>query len=178
MNKFENTFRFKLIYVFRINDDTHKGLLKIGETTIDTDLAFSSLYPNCKELNEEARKRINEYTQTAAIEYELLYTELAIKEININGQTKYETFKDKDVHNVLKRSNIQPYNFHIQNQGNEWFKTDLETVKNAISAVKQNQNSLDPSIVNKQNSTIVFRPEQKDAIETTIKQFKTGDKML
>ena len=34
MNSFEKTFEYKLIYVFRINDKAHEGLLKIGEATI------------------------------------------------------------------------------------------------------------------------------------------------
>lgn len=34
--EFKNTFEYKLIYVFRINDTAHKGVLKIGEATIHT----------------------------------------------------------------------------------------------------------------------------------------------
>ncbi|MBO6094847.1 hypothetical protein J6P11_02320 [bacterium] len=118
-NKFEKTFNYKLIYVFCINDDTHKNILKIGETSIDTDLAISSLTPNCDELNDAAKKRINEYTQTASIPYQLLYTELAIKQINENGKIKYKSFSDKDVHNILIRSNISKHDFKVQNQGIE-----------------------------------------------------------
>lgn len=177
-NKFEKTFNYKLIYVFCINDDTHKNILKIGETSIDTDLAISSLTPNCDELNDAAKKRINEYTQTASIPYQLLYTELAIKQINENGKIKYKSFSDKDVHNILIRSNISKHDFKVQNQGIEWFETDLETVKSAISAVKQNQSSLDPSSINKTHSAIIFRPEQQEAIKKTINQFKIGNKML
>ena len=31
---FGTSFEYKLIYVFAINDEAHKGLLKIGDTTI------------------------------------------------------------------------------------------------------------------------------------------------
>jgi hypothetical protein len=73
--KFTSSLKLKLIYVFRINDSAHKGCLKIGETTADNE--GISLLPNSKVLNEAARKRINQYTQTAGIKYELLHTEIA-----------------------------------------------------------------------------------------------------
>lgn len=79
MSEFKSTFEYKLIYIFRINDEQHKGLLKIGDATVHTDKSAAELFPNCKELNKAAKDRINEYTKTASIEYELLYTELAIK---------------------------------------------------------------------------------------------------
>lgn len=59
----------------RIPYNTHKGLIKVGDTTID--LANPNLAPNSSTLNEAADKRIKEYTQTAGITYELLHTELA-----------------------------------------------------------------------------------------------------
>ena len=73
---FNNTEAFKLIYVFRINDTAHQGCLKIGDATVHSD--NWDLKPNSKLLNEAAKKRINGYTQTAAIEYDLLYTEIAV----------------------------------------------------------------------------------------------------
>ena len=71
MNKgFESSFGRKLIYVFAINDDVHKEVLKIGDTTIKTDSSIDSLTKNCKALNKAAKKRIDEYTKTAAIPYQ------------------------------------------------------------------------------------------------------------
>ena len=63
--------------MFRINDAAHRGCLKVGEATCDNDNVFG-LAPNSKALNESAKKRINQYTQTAGIAYDLLYTELTI----------------------------------------------------------------------------------------------------
>ena len=34
MDRFDQTYSYKLIYVFSMPYDTHKGLLKIGEATI------------------------------------------------------------------------------------------------------------------------------------------------
>ncbi|MEE9373684.1 MAG: hypothetical protein V3V00_11590 [Saprospiraceae bacterium] len=33
--KFTSTLKLKLIYVFRINDESHLGCLKVGEATSD-----------------------------------------------------------------------------------------------------------------------------------------------
>ncbi len=54
-SKFENSFSYKLIYIFRINDSVHKGLLKIGDATIKTDESIDQLPPNCKALNKAAK---------------------------------------------------------------------------------------------------------------------------
>lgn len=176
MSEFKSTFGYKLIYIFRINDEQHKGLLKIGDATVHTDKSAVELFPNCKELNKAAKDRINEYTKTASIEYELLYTELAIKNISNGGMPK--AFRDKAVHNVLLRSGVKRHEFKIENAGKEWFKTDLETVKKAIVAVKEGRSSLNPDDVTEDESPIVFRPEQAKAIKDTITQFKKGDRML
>ena len=178
MNSFEKTFEYKLIYVFRINDKAHRGLLKIGEATCSTDKNPEEIVPNSNLLNVAAKKRINQYTTTAGITYELLYTELARHYITKNGQKKLEAFSDHDVHNVLERSGIKRHYFDIQNKANEWFKVDLETAKKAINAVKEGRSSLLSSEVSEGKSPIIFRPEQADAIRKTIKQFKTGNQML
>lgn len=178
MNSFEKTFEYKLIYVFRINDKAHEGLLKIGEATCNTDKNPDEILPNCNMLNVAAKKRINQYTTTAGIAYELLYTELARHYVTKNGQRKLEAFSDHDVHKVLERTGIKRHYFDTQNKANEWFKVDLETAKKAINAVKEGRSSLLSSEVSEEKSPIIFRPEQADAIRKTIKQFKTGNQML
>lgn len=178
MNTFEKTFEYKLIYVFRINDKAHEGLLKIGEATCNTEKNPDELVPNCNALNVSAKKRINQYTTTAGIVYELLYTELARCIVKKDGKSKLKAFSDRDVHKVLERSGIKRHYFNTQNKANEWFKVDLETAKKAIRAVKEGRESLLSSEVSQKNSPIVFRPEQADAIKKTIKQFKTGAEML
>lgn len=99
--RFTSSLKLKLIYVFRINDAAHHGCLKIGEATCEDENVFG-LSPNSKALNEAARKRINQYTQTAGIAYDLLYTELTV--YNRGG---LRSFNDKEVHNVLERSGIK-----------------------------------------------------------------------
>lgn len=170
--RFTSSLKLKLIYVFRINDTVHRGCLKIGEATCENENVFG-LSPNSKALNEAARKRINQYTQTAGIAYDLLYTELTV--YNRGG---LRSFNDKEVHNVLERSGIKKKVFDTVNKANEWFITDLETVKRAIAAVKEGRSSLSSAEVTREYSPIVFRPEQQEAISKTKKQFKKGNQML
>lgn len=171
--KFTSSLKLKLIYVFRINDDAHKGCLKIGEATSDNENLWG-LEPNSKPLNRAAKKRIDQYTQTAGIAYDLLYTEVAI----YAEKGVIKSFSDSEVHNVLIRSGIKRKTFDTKNKANEWFVIDLETVKKAIGAVKEGKDSLHASEVSETQNPIVFRPEQKEAIEKTIKQFKRGNEML
>ena len=74
MATFKQSFEPKLIYVYRINDESHKDCLKVGEASCHSTQYFS-LKPNSKELNESAKERIRHQTQTAGISFELLYTE-------------------------------------------------------------------------------------------------------
>lgn len=140
--EFINTFEYKLIYVFRINDEAHKGVLKIGEATIHTNKKYEELANNCTELNQAAKERINSYTNTAGIKYELLHTEVAVKEFIRDREKIVKAFSDHDVHNVLIKSGIEKKKIN-NTTGKEWYKVDLETAKNAIIAVKNNRKSLD-----------------------------------
>jgi hypothetical protein len=171
--KFTSALKLKLIYVFRINDAVHKSCLKIGEATSDNENIWG-LEPNSKALNEAAKNRINQYTQTAGIRYDLLYTELTI----FTDKGTLNSFSDSEVHQVLIRSGIERKTFDTKNKANEWFVTDLETVKNAIKAVKEGRNSLGQGEKSIGRNPIKFRPEQDDAIEKTKKQFKKSTEML
>ena len=164
----------KLIYVYRINDEAHRGILKIGEASCNSSDNYLALQPNCKELNAAARERINHQTQTAGIKYELLHTEVTAH-FRDGGVC---SFNDKDVHDLLIRSGIKRKVFDTENNANEWFYCDLETAKAAIAALKQGRKSLRPGEITEDRSPIIFRPEQEEAIKKTLKQFKKGNQML
>lgn len=165
-NRYKNPFGYKLIYVFRINDDVHKDCLKVGDTTVVYDGSPVDLMPNCKILNSAANARINECTRTAGIHYDLLYTELAYFQ---KSDGKFKAFRDYTVHRVLLNSGIEKK--EIQN-AREWFVADLETVKNAIKAVKDGRKSLTGAEISTDKNPIIFRPSQVEAIEKTAKYFK------
>lgn len=168
---FVNTYNFKLIYIFKIDDELHKGILKIGESTLNTNKPISELVDNCEELNNSARNRIRQYTNTIGIQEDLLYTTLAI-------DNKKRTFKDKDIHRVLKNSGIIKHDFGNEKDPAEWYETNLETAKNAINAVKEGRKCLNRTEIDEEHEDIEFRPEQKDAIDFTLKRFNVTDNVL
>ena len=163
----------KLIYVMRINDAAHEGCLKIGEATCD-EQDPTKLPPNCKYLNDAARARIRQYTQTAGIAFDLLYTELTL---HYRGG-KFCSFNDKELHNLLERSGIKKKIFDTEHNADEWYYIDLETAKRAIAAMKEGRESLLPGEICKSRNPIAFRPEQREAIDKTEKRFKKGNQML
>ena len=163
---YTNPFSYKLIYIFRINDDQHSGILKVGDTSIDYAGSPDDLTPSCELLNKAAKERINQYTRTAGIKYELLYTELAFYK---GSDGKNYAFIDKKLHKVLTNSGIQKVELY---GAQEWFKTDLETVKNAIAALKAGRKSLSSTEISEDKNPIVLRPSQIEAVEKTVKYFK------
>ena len=165
---FNQAFEQKLIYVYRINDTVHEGILKIGEASCNAGMAYFAFEPNCKELNAAAKDRIRHQTQTAGVTFELLYTEATAY---MKGKNLI-VFQDHDIHDILVRSGIKRKIFDSEHKVNEWFYTDLETVKKAIAAAKEGRTSLNASEITKDRSPVIFRPEQTEAIEKTIKQFK------
>jgi superfamily II DNA or RNA helicase len=173
MATFESSLKPRLIYIFAINDEWHKDCLKIGETTLDED-GGDFVTPNDPLLQQAARNRIDQYTKTAGIAYQLLYTELTIY---FSGG-KVCSFNDKQVHTVLERSGIKKKTFDTVKGANEWYCCDLETAKKAIKAVKDGMSSLKPGDITQEQTPIVFRPEQSKAIEMTIKQFGRSNQML
>lgn len=173
--KFNSTFEYKVIYVFRINDGKHSGCVKIGDATIHTSKPYTDFAPNCHELNYAAKQRIDSYTSTAGIIYDLLYTEIAVF---TNDKGKLKAFRDHKVHDVLKRSGIEVKKFETNKVQNEWFKCDLETAKKAIKAVKEGKTALNSSQISNDKNPIIFRPEQKEAIKKTIARYKHDTKML
>ena len=150
-------------------------MLKVGEATLKTDIMPNELVPNCHTLNQAAKARIDSYTKTASMSYKLEYTELALK-----TEFGYSfTFKDKDVHKVLMNSGVHKVQPNGAT-GEEWFATDIETVKAAIKSVKNGKSTLSSSdfVRETRQETIDFREEQINAIEKTLKTFKKDDEML
>jgi hypothetical protein len=170
-NLFGSTFNYKVVYIFQIYDKAHQGILKVGESTLKSNLPKDELIDNSEELNQSAKDRIRSYTNTIGVQENLLYTTLAIN-------NKNKIFKDKEVHKVLKNSGIKKHDFHNDKNPEEWFETNVETVINAINAVKEGRKALNRTEVNDFWEEIEFRPEQIEAIEKTLKRFEITKKML
>ena len=176
--EFTSAFDYKVIYAFTVNDEKHNGLIKIGDATLHTNTPADSLSPNCRELNQAALTRIKQYTNTVGIMPVLLHTELAVKTMKSkkDGSVELKAFRDHEVHRVLENSGIKKAKIN-DTTGREWYRITKETAIEAIAAVKKNYANLSNSVSN-EFIPIIFRPEQKEAIERTIKQFKNSDRML
>lgn len=176
MHTFETSLKAKLIYVFAIPDEPHAGCLKVGDATFYSDKGDAEDWPlpNSELLDKAARERIDQYTGTAGIVYQLLHTEIALYK-DKDDQTC--AFRDHDVHRVLERSGVKKKSFDgVSTKSQEWFCCDLETVKSAITAVKAGKGVVS---VSTKYTPIIFRPEQQDAIQRTVKRFKKpGQRML
>lgn len=159
-----------LIYIQTAKDfetfPAYKGNQKIGKTSVG-DLAEDNS-DNSKYLQDWATKRINQYMKTSGVDFKVEWAELAYR------KSDGWWFSDKDVHKVLERSGIK---HSPKLTGDEWFETNLDTAKLAIKAVKEGKDSLDGVIANAKDK-IVLRPEQKEAVDKTLKAFKSGQKML
>ena len=171
--QYQATLKTKLIYVFSIDDSTHRGLVKIGDATLDEATSIFSA-PNSSELKAAARKRIDQYTKTASIPYTLHHAELTM----YIHQGYAVSFNDKEVHNVLIRSGIKRHDFSMRNQGKEWFECSPETAVKAIQAVKEGRSYLGKSEIVKVKDVIEFRDEQRDAINMTVNRFSSGGKRM
>ncbi|GAA5351006.1 Eco57I restriction-modification methylase domain-containing protein [Streptococcus uberis] len=166
----------KFIYIQTVNNESglfnaYEGTQKIGEGTVSSDDIETDWSPNSNFLRKVAPKRINQYMKTSGLPYTLGWVELAYKKATKSW------FHDYDVHNVLKRSGIKQSE-HLE--GTEWFKTDLETAKAAIKAVKEGKNYLNIAVEETlvDEPVITLRPEQEAAVEQTQKVFKKKDRML
>ena len=169
MKNFYEVFQYRLIYVYAIPDAAHRGLLKIGETTISTDLPVKKLAPNSSELNAAANKRIKKSTNTPGIAFKLMHTELAVTDSG-------KAFGDRAVHLVLKNSGIEKVTLE-GTTAREWFRIDLATAKRAIQAVKRDKNFIRVSL-KKIREEIVLRPEQEEAVSKTVAYFQHGKEFL
>lgn len=172
--KLFQSYERKVIYVQTTDNSSgmfpaYQDAQKIGETTAPDDDFEVDWSPNSEFLRKIGETRVNKYMKTSGLPFVLEWVELAWKK-----STK-TWFSDHDVHEVLKRSGIKRPQFL---DGSEWFKTDLETAKLAIKAVKEGQSALNS--VEKENSDnhIILRPEQSLAVEKTRKNFKKNKKML
>lgn len=166
----------KFIYIQTVNNESglfnaFEGTQKIGEGSVSSDDIETDWSPNSDFLRTVAPKRINQYMKTSGLPYTLGWVELAYKKATKSW------FHDYDVHNVLKRSGIKQAE---QLEGTEWFKTDLETAKAAIKAVKEGRNYLNITAKESfiEEPVITLRPEQETAVEQTQKVFKKKDRML
>lgn len=195
---YAGTAQYNLIYIFSIPDDDHQGYLKIGEHNFSSPSSYRQLPDNCDELNQNAHNRIRQYTRTALVQYKLLHTELARKQVRLaDGTIESASFSDHDVHEVLDRSGYDVHKFYDTDRDSEWYKVTLAPAIAAIKAVKAGRNvltaaekgmtSVPPDLVGELTgsydtkpvkSKIILRDEQNACIAKTARVFARSDRML
>lgn len=133
------------IYAYElIGVSTHKGYLKVGYTERDVET------------------RVAEQLHTSGVKYRILLKTSAMR---ADGSC----FTDHEVHAVLRKKGIQQLN--AGEDKNEWFRCDLNTVKAAIIAVRDNTANIE-----NRSQTFKMRPEQAFAVQRTIDYFKKAKK--
>ena len=78
---FESTFDYKVIYLCKVDLEKHKGLIKVGDTTLHSNKSIAELPENCHDVNAAARNRINAFSSQLGVEPTLLHAELAVREV-------------------------------------------------------------------------------------------------
>lgn len=177
---------YKVLYVYQINDGRHDGRLKVGDATYHTSKTLEEIqeeanenspfrnsgFPwSTSEIVDAARKRIDEQTKTADVEYKLLWAVLAVKpDLEVPG--RYLSFRDYEIHSVLMRSGVVKSFTRNDKKSGEWFEAPIETVKKAFQALIEGRDSIDNS--NPTALQITLRDEQKAAVKETLKVFRKG----
>lgn len=143
-----NAFDKKVIYVYKHLDvKSHEGWLKVGETKAS------------RITGSGTNMRILEQNTAANVAYEVLYTTDAVRN---NGTP----FSDSDIHDLLVAKDIEredTINPETKRKS-EWFKTDLETIVEAIENYKMDAVEDVHGII----TSYTLRDEQKEAVSVTV----------
>ena len=178
--RIESTFVYSVIYVFGIDDRNHRGRLKIGETSI----AFAQgtepggVEPGDEALERAARRRIDSYTRTADIAYDLLWTELGYAtRQGEDGEGLPVIIHDHDVHRVLIASGFPRKSVTAKGRkSGEWFEVTLAQAKAAIAAAKEGRATLTGAEAAPGAQPIVLRDEQREAVNLAKRAFEKKKK--
>ena len=151
----------RLLYVMTIDDRKHEGLLKIGEVFVDNDIADSS---TVQLLSNSVRQELDKRSYMNGVKYNIVYVECTTYE----QSTK--CYKADDVYRTLKEMGVASttLNTIAGEPADVWFAAEpfdpLASVKEAIKKIKSGHGA--------GYGAIKFRPEQRSAIDETVKHFK------
>lgn len=155
----------RILYVLNINDRKHKDLLKVGEVFVDNEVTEN---PGKQVLAKAVREILDKRTYMQGVTYHLEFVECT----TYNQHTK--CYKADDVHRKLKEMGIASEThtkidtFYKKMDADIWFHASLKDVQYAINQIKAGKG---PGY-----GAIQFRPEQKKAIEETVRYFQKTDK--
>lgn len=156
------TTKYNVIYVY--SRTSLPNMVKIGKTSVDS-YNVEELTPNSDKLIDAVKQRLHDAITMGVNDIEILHAEVGYF-VNTNGISC--AFDDHAVHDVLIHSNYKKADIQSSlGVADEWFLVDLETAKKAITAVKNEQTSIDgPKKKEAKHPEIKFREEQKAAIDS------------
>lgn len=166
----------KVIYIQTADQEKgqwpeYKGLEKIGDATI-SDYETDNRQ-NSEDLRNAAETRVNQYMKTAGVPHVLQWAELAYSKALAKKNGGNGWFRDYDVHRVLDNSGVSKSEI---GEGKEWYRTNLDVAKRAITAVKEGRTALDKVLIKPEiQEQISLRPEQRQAVKKTVEVFDAFD---
>ena len=147
----------RLLYVMSINDRRHHRLLKVGEVFVDDHVAVN---PDKQVLADAVRAILKDRPYLKGEIYQLEHVECTAY------KQRTECYTADDVHRTLKAMGVPSVALaKCENEDADiWFHASLNEVLSAIREIKEGRGA--------GHGAIVFRPEQKKAIDTTVKHFQ------
>ena len=164
----------RILYVLKVNDHKHKGLLKIGEFFVNAEIAQE--YQDMDLLYDLVEEKLNQTNWAKDLDYEILLA-MPTTYSTVKGT---DCFKARTIIDILSDSGYEPH--YLKNEEKKidlWMPVNLAQVNAAIQAATNGHRTIEgrpePGI-----KPIDFRPEQRKAIEDAINRFstKTGKKFL
>lgn len=155
-----SSYQYRVIYCFETDYHQHAGKVKIGDTTVVIDPSSS------KSLSEiaydAAEKRIKQYTNTAALNYTILWAEICPD----------AQMRDKKIHAILEANDISKSVFGYGTTATEWFDTDKDTAYEAYQSAISGVSTMNIDVMNYQ---ITLRKEQQNFVDNTLKAWLAGE---
>ncbi len=137
-----------MIYAYEEDNPNYKGYLKVGFASAGVEKRVAEQFPILKPGKSKP--------------YRIVFAECAL--YNDGG-----SFTDKRVHAQLEAMGIK--RLYSGSKKTEWFRATVSDIKAAYLAVKNRTNN-----VEKRSEDFAMRPEQREAVEKTIKFYESAAK--
>ena len=137
-----------MIYAYEEDNPNYKGCLKVGFASAGVEKRVAEQFPILKPGKSKP--------------YRIVFAECAL--YNDGG-----SFTDKRVHESLEAMGIK--RLYSGDKKTEWFRATVSDIKAAYLAVKNHTNNIE-----KRSEDFVMRPEQREAVEKTIKFYESAAK--
>ena len=137
-----------MIYAYEEDNPNYKGCLKVGFASAGVEKRVAEQFPILKPGKSKP--------------YRIVFAECAL--YNDGG-----SFTDKRVHAALEAMGIK--RLYSGSKKTEWFRATVSDIKAAYLAVKNRTNNIE-----KRSEDFAMRPEQREAVEKTIKFYESAAK--